>query len=425
MRRTTWDQGPGPDAAPRAHAVGARLRTAHTIRRTRLGIAVLATGTVGAVLALDAVTPADFRPRSLLWLLPFVIAMVSSWVVTAFTALVVAAGWGLLYVATPGSAGHDHWSLVGTTVAAASGVLAVALAHRRTRAEERIADVDAVAEASQRALMRPMPGRFLGLRLADAYLPAAREARVGGDWYDFQPSPHGTRIVLGDVSGKGLAAVSASAALLSAFREAAFHEPDLTTVADRLEVRMRRRNLWDRHVAGEAEDEDLFSTGLLLNVDERDGTLDVLSFGHEAPLLIRDGRVVRVPVEPGLPLGMAPLGAPAAVPYRMRFRPGDLVLMTTDGVTECRDADGAFYPLEERVRAFAADGAGSPGELVGRLLADLAAHRRGAPEDDTAVIAVQRTAVRAESPLTDDPEFVRLYGQEYAHAANTLFASSR
>ncbi|MFG3254305.1 PP2C family protein-serine/threonine phosphatase [Streptomyces sp. NPDC048172] len=410
MRRTTWAQGP-------------QLGTAHAVRRTRLGIATLATATVGAVLALDALTPADFRPRSLLWLLPFVIAMVSSWVVTAFTAVVVAAGWGVLYVSTPGNAGQDHWSLVGTTVAAASGVLAVVLARSRTRAEERLADVDAVAEASQRALMRPMPDRFLGLRLADAYLPAARAARVGGDWYDFQPSPHGTRIVLGDVSGKGLAAVSASAALLSAFREAAFHEPDLATVADRLETRMRRRNLWDRHVAGEEDGEDLFSTGLLLNVDERDGVLDVLSFGHEPPLLIRDGRVTRVPAEPGLPLGMAPLGTPGtAEPYRLRFRPGDLVLMTTDGVTECRDADGAFYPLEERVAALAAEGVGSPGELVDRLLTDLAAHRTGAPEDDTAVIAVQRTAVRAESPLTDDPEFVRLYTNTYT---NKVFASSR
>lgn len=112
------------------------------------------------------------------------------------------------------------------------------------------------------------------------YLAADSEARVGGDFYDIQPGPRGTRLLLGDVQGKGLGAVEAAAALLGTFREAAYHEPALDTVADRLEVRMLRHVRY--RAALDRDDWERFATGILVGFpqDDRD-TVEFVNFGHD------------------------------------------------------------------------------------------------------------------------------------------------
>ncbi|MFE9817373.1 SpoIIE family protein phosphatase [Streptomyces sp. NPDC005773] len=70
-------------------------------------------------------------------------------------------------------------------------------------------------------MLRPLPSHWAGLDQAASYTAADVAARVGGDFYDIQPSPHGTRLVLGDVQGKVLGAVSTASVLAGSFREAA------------------------------------------------------------------------------------------------------------------------------------------------------------------------------------------------------------
>lgn len=69
------------------------------------------------------------------------------------------------------------------------------------------------------------------------------------------------------------------------------------------------------------------------------------------------------------------------------FRPGDQLLLYTDGVTETRDRTGAFYPLTERVRAWTAL---PPRELLNHLHQDLLAYNGAALDDDVAVLVAQR-----------------------------------
>ena len=127
-------------------------------------------------------------------------------------------------------------ALVAVTLA--SG-LASALRGRRERV---LAAVRSVAEAAQHALLQPVPATVGPFQVAVRYSAAAAEARIGGDLYALVPTPYGVRLIVGDVRGKGLPAVGTAALVLGVFREAAYDEPDLLAVVDRIE-RSLARNL--------------------------------------------------------------------------------------------------------------------------------------------------------------------------------------
>ncbi|MFD7295972.1 PP2C family protein-serine/threonine phosphatase [Streptomyces sp. NPDC059897] len=371
------------------------------------------------IATLDVATPADFRARALLGLVPIAVALLAPVSVTAvLTGLLICVYIGLQAVAPLPTGG---WSVLGPLMIGTGGLLGVLIARRREEQRARVQALTDIAEATQRAVMRGLPERFEDLRIADFYQPAARAARVGGDWYDFQPSPYGVRAVLGDVSGKGLPAVSASAWLLGAFREAAYHEDRIEEVARRLEIAMQRYSAWTRLTDDEGLT-DAFSTGLLLHFPPTaPECVDVVNFGHEPPLVVTaDGRVHTPELPAGLPLGMGTLGAAAPGVARLPFGVGDTLILFTDGVTECRDQGGTFYPVRERLPFLVSpDGAQEPPEaLLGRLAEDLRAHRYGPPSDDAAITVIRRTAERAPYPGGVDAELYE-YRPEKKETADT------
>ncbi len=82
--------------------------------------------------------------------------------------------------------------------------------------------------------------RIGGLAVAARYVGARADARIGGDLYAVQDTPHGVRLIVGDVRGKGLEAVEAAVIVIGAFREAAEQETSLEAVAGRLERALQR-----------------------------------------------------------------------------------------------------------------------------------------------------------------------------------------
>ncbi|MGH4030998.1 PP2C family protein-serine/threonine phosphatase [Actinomycetota bacterium Odt1-20B] len=347
----------------------------------------------------NRVTPWDFPAGVLLALLPIGIALFSSVLATTVVGLLILTAHLTLW-----SDGFDLSHDVAVVVAlliGVGGLLGVLVAWHRERTRVTLRAVTEVAEATQRAVLRPIPSRVHDLHIADLYRPSASAARLGGDWYDIQPSPYGIRAVLGDVSGKGLPAVSASAALLGCFREAAYHKEDLSEVGHRLESAVQRYNTWAWHWKDgpgiEAAPAELFSTAVLLQLcDDTPGTVDVLAYGHEPPLIVGADGTVRSPeVEPGLPLGMATLGvAMPTSPTRLPFSEGDTLLLYTDGVNECRSRDGTFYPVRQRMAQLARESGATPEDLVDRLEHDLLAHSGGPLGDDAAIIAIRRVPSR-------------------------------
>jgi serine phosphatase RsbU (regulator of sigma subunit) len=188
-----------------------------------------------------------------------------------------------------------------------------------------------VAEAAQRAILAPVPPRIGPISLAGRYVSASAEALVGGDIYEIIQRPDGVRLLVGDVRGKGLAAVRTATIVLGEFRAAAADLDDIAKVAGQIDRRLRP------YLA----DED-FVTASVAEV-ANDGRYTVASCGHPPPLIISQGRLQEVAVSQALPLG---LGAAPEVALG-RLEPGDRILLYTDGVIEARDASGRFVELAQ------------------------------------------------------------------------------
>ncbi|MFE9649156.1 PP2C family protein-serine/threonine phosphatase [Streptomyces sp. NPDC006365] len=264
------------------------------------------------------------------------------------------------------------------SMAAVAGVtgIGIAAAVMRSRREAELASVRSIAEVAQRVLLRPVPLTAGPLQAAVSYTSAVAEARIGGDLYEVVASPHGIRVIVGDVQGKGLAAVETAAVVLGAFREAAHDEPDLVGLGERLE----------RSVARELEGEK-FVTAILAEFNP-DREVVFLNYGHPAPMLVGcDGTVAFLqPPACALPLGLGAHGGEGPKPFRVDFAPGGQLLLYTDGVTEARDEDGRFYPLGERAHLLKDPDAHRALEA---LRADLAQYADGPPHDDAAMLLLR------------------------------------
>ncbi|MFI7143238.1 PP2C family protein-serine/threonine phosphatase [Streptomyces massasporeus] len=284
--------------------------------------------------------------------------------------LCVALGWynGLLY--TP----RGWMSVVSVLGVTGAGLLAVSLRQER---EVELDHVRSIAETAQRALLRPVPRTTEGVRMAVCYMSAVAEARIGGDLYEVVTSPHGVRVIVGDVQGKGLEAVETAAVVLGTFREACLNEVDLAAVGSRLERAVERQL-----------DDEKFVTAVLAEVADEEVTF--LNYGHPAPLLIRGDGTLTWP-EPdsyALPLGLGAHNASPPKPYRAGFLSGDDLLLYTDGLTEARDAEGRFYPLAERAHLLKGR---DPEAALRALRQDLLQHISGPLQDDTALLMLRHS----------------------------------
>ncbi|WP_307853901.1 PP2C family protein-serine/threonine phosphatase [Streptomyces tagetis] len=290
---------------------------------------------------------------------------------------------------------HNHTGLPGLVLVLLGSVIAVVASSVRVRGEERMLHMRDIADTTRRTVLRPIPQGWGGLDHAAVYLAADTEARVGGDFYDIQLGPHGTRVLIGDVQGKGLGAVETASALLGTFRETGYYEADLLTVAERLDQRLLRHRQHTQGLGYSGGDGDRFATAVLVGFsDDLPDAVDAVVFGHEPPLVVGPKGVRRLESEAGLPLGMADI-APSVLPpvCRVTLARDETLLLMTDGVTEARDPEGRFYqPAEDIVRALAVDpdGVVAPQRLVALVRDGTLRHCRGLLVDDTTIFAVRR-----------------------------------
>ncbi|MEV7520268.1 PP2C family protein-serine/threonine phosphatase [Streptomyces sp. NPDC091371] len=275
-------------------------------------------------------------------------------------------------------------------------VFVTLFAHLREVHEKELMQLRSVAETAQQVVLRPLRDRIGPLRMASVYLAAAAEAQIGGDLYAAARTATSTRLIIGDVRGKGLDAVGEAALVLGAFRAAAHQEADLRGLVNYLEGAVAP-DLYD--VTGLDEDEDAlagpgedegFTTAAVLDIPDDEPVLHLVSCGHPPPLLLlRDGRATPLEVtQPAPPLGLAGLVDGAVTAQTFEFAAGDVLLLYTDGVLEARDRAGDFYPLTERVAAWTGL---HPQAVLDHLCADLLAHVVGSTlGDDAAMVAIER-----------------------------------
>jgi serine phosphatase RsbU (regulator of sigma subunit) len=261
-------------------------------------------------------------------------------------------------------------TVVGVTVAA---VIASAV---RQRQEHELADVTAIAEVTQRVLLRPVPDRAGPLRLAVRYVSAASRAQIGGDLYEVASTGRYLRLIIGDVQGKGLPSVQAAATVLGTFREAAYDTATLPAVAERIERGLARQ-----------ESAEQFVTAFLAEISADGHQLTLLNCGHPPPLMMstEGGRLLDI-AEPGLPLGLSSLATGPRIPATTHVKPGDCVLFYTDGLSEARDRTGTFFPLADwrgMERCHDLD------QMLDRLCGDVIRHVGHNLEDDAAMLLLR------------------------------------
>jgi hypothetical protein len=276
---------------------------------------------------------------------------------------------------------------------------------------ERYAELVKLARVAQEAVLAPLGPQVGQLAVAGRYVSASAAADIGGDLYEALDTPFGVRMIIGDVTGKGIDAVRTASLVLGAYRHVAYERSDLRDIVADL----------DRAVSRSAGDEEFVTAGL---VEERGGTLTVVNCGHPAPLLLRHGRVI--PLDP--PRTAPPLGlSPKTTPRVERLEPGDRLLLYTDGLAEARPRgqsvrarragkggtppDGSprqlrglptgardrrqFFPTEER--AWALLGHGTVDDGLASLESALVEWVRGQFDDDIALLLLEYTGAAPEA----------------------------
>jgi serine phosphatase RsbU (regulator of sigma subunit) len=251
---------------------------------------------------------------------------------------------GLLYVDSQvGTIEFDQEQLELLTLLA--NMAAVKLTNARLleaeSARARVAHELTTATRIQRGLLPETPPALPGYQL-DGYLETCYE--VGGDLYDFRVRLDGKLVFLvGDVSGKGMGAALLMSSFLSSARVLYETSSDMSEFARRL-----------NDVTFRSSDSSRFVTAFIGCLDPATGIVEYVNGGHNAPLLISDGKIREIEAT-GIPFGVLE-SAPYAA-SRFELPPGALLTVFSDGIPEAQNGDAFFDDarLQELVATHAAD----------------------------------------------------------------------
>jgi sigma-B regulation protein RsbU (phosphoserine phosphatase) len=218
------------------------------------------------------------------------------------------------------------------------------------------------------------------LEVAGVCVPART---VSGDYYDFLVTTDGYDAVVADVSGKGMSAALLMASLHSALRSLyPRHErgpaPELGEIVTRLNDHLHQVVEPTRFVT------------LFMARYAGDGRLAYCNAGHNPAALVQDGRVEWLS-SGGLMLGPFPdlVYEPAVVPVR----PGDLLCIYTDGVTEAESPTGEQFGEERLARVLLETRGAAPRTVLDAVQEAVRVWRDGGePGDDVTLVLLRVTA---------------------------------
>ncbi|MEV7234418.1 PP2C family protein-serine/threonine phosphatase [Streptomyces sp. NPDC051020] len=340
---------------------------------------------------IDLATPPDVTSAPLLMVAPVSAApLLMPWGIVTVGLVSMAVHAGLARM--DGTLGWHHGVPNQVTLLAVT-VLAVLINRTLHRQHARTRRALHVAAVAQRAVLPRPPSRLDGLEIAARYVPAENEAMIGGDLYVVQSTPHGTRLMVGDVRGKGLGAVNAVCADIGAFRYAADEAEDLA----QLVLALERALLREGGRRGGLEQQEGFTTALVAEFSTDLNVVRMVNRGHPPPLLldVHGTATVLEPSQEAPPLGIVTLGDWVFPVDSFSFPPGSTLLCYTDGITESRDAAGRFYDAAARLPVLLRRGARAgtrvtPSQTLDALVGDVRRHAGGKRQDDQALLALHR-----------------------------------
>jgi sigma-B regulation protein RsbU (phosphoserine phosphatase) len=260
--------------------------------------------------------------------------------------------------------------------------------------------LDHLTSEEQRALERDLE---LASRVQQGLLPQSnvhvRDWRVhyfyrpagivSGDYCDLIQGPgENSKLIflLGDVSGKGVAASMLMTHLHAMFRALAGIGLELDALLE-----MANRMFCESTIAGQ------FAT-LVCGRAGRLGEIEIASAGHFPILLTSKNGVTHLEAT-GLPLGLFSTSRYSV--RRVRLEPGDSLLLYTDGISEARNGAGEDFGLDGLSRAAADRHGWEPRNFVAACLADVEKHCAGGHQtDDQTLMVIQRVGA-AEAAFND------------------------
>jgi phosphoserine phosphatase RsbU/P len=213
------------------------------------------------------------------------------------------------------------------------------------------------------------------------YSARCRQVRaLGGDCYNFIPlKNHHLALVVGDASGKGLAAALMMANVQSSVRTAALF------TGDDLAALFKVVN----HQAFASSSEDRYATLFYGVFDGSGRTLRYVNAGHNPPVVIRRDGTMNWLETGGSPVGL--FSDSEYVEGIVRLETSDLLLAFTDGLTEATNQNGQEWGVQglSKAAVFGAQRSQNTGDLVNLIFHSMDEFSKGHQTDD-ATLAVVR-----------------------------------
>jgi len=250
-----------------------------------------------------------------------------------------------------------------------------------------------LARSLQREMLPAELPRLPGYDLA-VRLEAARE--VSGDLYDFIMLDEQTLLLfVVDVAGKSVHGLMHVSLLHSHLRAAAAERIAPAAIAE-----------WVNKSVYDALQPHNFASAFIAHLHLPSGRLVFVNCGHPPPLLLREGGVRNVQ---RLQTGTTMIGitrTPGYLQLSTHLRPGDALVITTDGVLEARDPRGDFFGEHNLLATLASAEGDSAEEIAAGVMSAVTEFSGGPVSDDAIVTALKRMAgnghleaVRTAQPL--------------------------
>jgi len=232
-----------------------------------------------------------------------------------------------------------------------------------------------IAEQLQKALQPAVPKQVPGLELADYYQPALEEAGVGGDFVDVFAADKGvTFLVVGDLSGKGLAAASQVAVVRNMLRFALYNGRTLAGPVTTLSQTLVDNDL----LTG-------FATLFVGRYEASSRRLTYVNCGQDAALI---RRAATGQVEDLAPTG-AVLGGfsdAAFAESTAQLEPGDILAIFTDGLTEAGPNRSSLLTADGVAAFLRASPTESAQAVVSHLIQEVDSYAQSGIRDDQCLL---------------------------------------
>jgi serine phosphatase RsbU (regulator of sigma subunit) len=282
---------------------------------------------------------------------------------------------GILYLDSRRPAGFSKLDrqILDAIASEAASILDNARLVDRERQRQRLEQEISIARDIQQALLPRSLRDFPHLAITGTSSPCLA---VGGDYYDVFPlSDNRTAFLIADVSGKGL-----GAALLTTMLQGALS--GMTMGANPADVFCHiNRFLCEHSEVGR------YAT-MFFGILDPEGRLEFVNAGHLPPLLLRAGEVDEPFTEGGFPVGLIPDARYVA--SCVALRPGDTLVLYSDGVTEAMDPDHEMFGVS-RLRELLVGKHEAPLEtLKNSILESVQAFSRGASQADDITLLIAR-----------------------------------